>query len=100
MHDCCDTLGSPAPSLSASAYHVADALTEISTSSNVVGHGAPVIVQRNVRTPLVARPVTVVVGEFGEVIVAAVPPVCVHVPVPGAAAFAAIVAVPGVEQID
>ena len=58
------------------------------------------MVQRKTRTPFVVMPVIVVVGEFGEVIVAVPPLTCVQVPVPGAAAFADMVAVPGVEQID
>jgi hypothetical protein len=49
---------------------------------------------------LVVIPVIVVEGEFGEVIVAAVPPTWLHVPVPGAAELADMVAVPGLEQID
>ena len=57
------------------------------------------MVQRKVRTPLVVMPEIVVVGEFGEVIVAEVPAVWVQVPKPGEAAFADIVAEPGVEQM-
>ena len=57
------------------------------------------MVHRNTRLPFVVIPVTVVVGEFGEVMVAAAPLAWVQVPKPGVAAVAAIVAVPGVAQI-
>ena len=53
-----------------------------------------VIVQRKVYDPAV-RPVIVVTGLFGEVIVAAAPLCCVQRPVAGDAEFAAIVAVAG-----
>ena len=58
------------------------------------------IVQRKTRGPLVVMPVIVVLGEFNDMIVAAPPLICNQVPVPGAAMLAAMVVLPGVEQID
>ena len=100
MHEDCETAGFPNPSPSSSWNQVAEELTLTVTSSKVEPQGGLVMVHRNTRAPLLALPVMVVVGEFGEVMVAAVPPTCVHAPVPGAAELAAMVAVPGAEQID
>ena len=100
MHDDWETDGSPNPSPSIrSLYQMAEALTLTVISSNVDAHGAFVMVQRKTRGPLVVIPVMVVLGEFTSVIEAAAPLICDQVPVPGAAELAAMVAVPGVEQM-
>ena len=64
----------------------------ITTSSCEAEQGELEIVQRSVAVPAAAKPVTPLVGELGEVMLA-VPVTTVHKPVPGAGAFPAKVTV-------
>jgi hypothetical protein len=73
---------------------VGGAIAVITMSSVEAVQGALLTVQRNVRAPAVLRPVMVVVGEAGFVIVAAVPPTWDQAPVPVVGVFPARVAVP------
>jgi cobalt-zinc-cadmium resistance protein CzcA len=78
---------------------VGGALTVITTSLVEAVQGLFVAVQRKVRAPAVVRPVMVVVGEEGVVIVAAVPATWDQEPAPEVMVLAAIVTVPVVVQI-
>lgn len=75
------------------------ALTVMVTEDDEGAQGAFEMVQLNVYVPAAVKPVIVVVGDVGVVIVAAGPPVCVHNPVPTVGALAAIVTVPTLEQM-
>ena len=76
------------------------AVTLMTTSSVEEVHEAPVaMVQRKVREPDVVRPVIVVVGEPGVVIVAAVPLTWLQLPVPEVGELAAMVTEPVVVQM-